>query len=135
MEAEGSERYQAGLAVRRQTLGEAYVNAALDNASEFTRPFQEFVTKYAWGEVWTGDELPKRDRSLVTVAMLAAMNQHDELRLHLAAAVRNGCKPEEIRAALFHVALYAGLPAAVSAFKIAQQVLSEAGVAVGANRR
>lgn len=134
MEADGSERYQAGLAIRRRTLGEAYVKAALDNASEFTRPFQEFVTEYAWGEVWTGHELPKRDRSLVTVAMLAAMNQHDELRLHLEAAVRNGCTPEEIRATLFHVALYAGLPAAVSAFKIAQQVLTEVGVA-GVDRR
>ena len=125
MAAAKSDRYEAGLGVRRRTLGDEYVNAALNSASDFTRPFQEFVTEYAWGNVWAQPGLEPRERSLVTLAILAAMNQHDELRLHLQAARRNGCTPEEIRATLFHVAAYAGLPAAVNAFKIASQVLSE----------
>jgi 4-carboxymuconolactone decarboxylase len=121
-----TERFEQGLAVRRRTLGDAYVQRALDNATDFTRPFQEWVTEYAWGGVWDRPGLPARSRSLVTVAILAALNQEDELRLHLQAALRNGCEPDELQQTLFHVALYAGLPAAVTAFRIAQQVLSEA---------
>jgi 4-carboxymuconolactone decarboxylase len=131
MNASKSERYEEGLSVRRRTLGEDYVNAALNAASDFTRPFQEFVTEYAWGNVWAQPGLEPRERSLVTVAILAAMNQHDELKLHLQAARRNGCTPEEIQATLFHVAAYAGLPSAVNAFKIAQQVLSEPAASSG----
>lgn len=122
------ERYQAGLELRRRTLGEAYVQKALDSATDFTRPFQQFVTEFAWGAVWDRPGLSLHSRSLVTVAILAALNQEDELRLHLQAALRNGCELDELREVLFHVGLYAGLPAAVTAFKIAQQVLNDAGV-------
>lgn len=129
-----NQRYDAGLELRRRTLGEAYVQRALDSATDFTRPFQEFVTEFAWGAVWDAPGLPARSRSLVTVAILAALNQQDELRLHLQAALRNGCDPVELRETLFHVGLYAGLPAAVTGFRIAQQVLDEAGVSPAGTR-
>jgi 4-carboxymuconolactone decarboxylase len=119
------------MALRRRTLGDAYVQSAVDNATDFTRPFQEFVTEYAWGAVWDRPGFPPQTRSLVTVAILAALNQHDELKLHLQSALRNGCQPKELQETLFHVALYAGLPAAVSAFKTAQQVLDDSGISLG----
>lgn len=125
-----NDRYREGLALRRQTLGEAYVDKALAGATGFTRPFQELVTEYAWGAVWDRPGVPAPTRSLVTVGILAALNQHDELRLHLQAALRNGCQPEQLRETLLQVALYAGLPAAVTAFKIAEQVLGEAGISL-----
>lgn len=130
MDGDATDRYRAGMELRRRTLGEAYVQKALDNATDFTRPFQEFVTEYAWGAVWDRPGFPAQTRSLVTVAILAALNQTDELKLHLQAALRNGCQPEELREILFHVALYAGLPPAVSAFRTAQQVLDEAGISL-----
>jgi 4-carboxymuconolactone decarboxylase len=131
VEGDAANRYEAGMALRRRTLGDAYVQKAVDNATDFTRPFQEFVTEYAWGAVWDRPNFPAQKRSLVTVAILAALNQHDELRLHVQSALRNGCRPEELQETLFHVALYAGLPAAVSGFRIAQQVLDEAGISLG----
>lgn len=126
MNSEDPTRYQTGLELRRRTLGAEYVDSALAHATELTQPFQEFVTEYAWGAVWSRPGLPAATRSLVTLAILAALNQREELKLHLEAALRNGCQPAEIREALFQVGLYAGLPAAVAGFGITQQVLDAA---------
>jgi 4-carboxymuconolactone decarboxylase len=116
---------RAGLAMRRRVLGDAYVDRAQQNASDFTREFQQFITKYAWGEVWTRPGLDPRTRSLLTIAILAALGREDELKLHIRATANTGATPEEVREALFQVAIYAGVPAANTAFRIANQTLEE----------
>jgi len=118
------ERYQRGLAVRRDVLGEAYVEAALTHRSELKAEFQDLLKRYAWGEVWDRPALPRHTRSLLTIAMLVALNRPDELRLHLAAAANCDVKPKEIKEVLLQAAVYCGLPAANSAFHIADEVLS-----------
>jgi 4-carboxymuconolactone decarboxylase len=117
------ERYDAGMAVRREVLGDAHVDRAVAGTTGFTAPFQDFITRYAWGTVWTRDGLDRRTRSCVTLAVLTALRAHDELPMHVRAALRNGLTPEEISEVLLHTAVYAGVPAANSAFKIAQEVL------------
>ena len=117
------ERYDAGMAVRREVLGDAHVDRAVAGTTGFTAPFQDFITWYAWGTVWTRDGLDRRTRSCVTLAVLTALRAHDELPMHVRAALRNGLTPEEISEVLLHTAVYAGVPAANSAFKIAQEVL------------
>jgi 4-carboxymuconolactone decarboxylase len=121
----------AGTEVRRAVLGDAHVDRAADHATAFTAPFQAFITKMAWGEVWTRDGLGRRERSMVTLALLTALRAHDELELHLRAALRNGVSAEEIQEVLLHTAVYAGVPQSNSAFSIAQRVLAEEGAIEG----
>jgi len=123
------ERYAAGLAVRREVLGDAQVDRAIAGTTEFTAAFQDFITRSAWGEVWTRDGLDRRTRSCVTLAVLTALHCHDELALHVRAARRNGLSAAEIGEVLLHTAVYAGVPAANTAFAVAQQALAEFAVA------
>lgn len=116
--------YEAGLAVRRAVLGDEYVDRALRESDEFMAPFQRLVTEYCWGDVWTRDDLPRATRSLLNIAMLTALNRPDELRLHVRGALNNGCTREEIRGVLLQAAIYCGVPAALSAFKVARDVLA-----------
>jgi 4-carboxymuconolactone decarboxylase len=117
------QRYEAGMAVRREVLGDAHVDRAVAGTTGFTAAFQDFITRSAWGDVWTRDGLDRRTRSCITLALLTALRAHDELPMHVRAARRNGLTDEEISEVLLHTAVYAGVPAANSAFKIAQQVL------------
>jgi 4-carboxymuconolactone decarboxylase len=114
--------YERGMAVRREVLGDEHVSRASNDP--FTAPFQEFITKMAWGEVWARDGLDRRSRSMITLALLAGLGRHDELALHVRAAKRNGLTDEEIGEVLLHTAVYAGVPAANSAFAIARRVLA-----------
>lgn len=125
-DAEGTNRFEAGLAVRREVLGAEYVDRSLSQATPFTRPMQELTTEWAWGTIWTRPGLPKKTRSLINLAMLTALNRPHELRLHLRAALRNGCTPEEIQETLLQAAVYCGVPAGMDSFRIAQEVLAEA---------
>ena len=118
-----TDAYARGMAVRRAVLGDEYVDAA--PVDGFTADFQDMITRYAWGEVWTRDGLDRRTRSCVTVAMLATLRCDAELELHLRAALRNGVTGDEIREVLLQVAIYAGVPAANTAFAIARRVLGE----------
>jgi 4-carboxymuconolactone decarboxylase len=119
------EVYDAGMAVRREVLGDAHVDRAVAGTTEFTADFQNFITRYAWGEVWTRDGLDRRTRSCVTLAVLTALRCHDELAMHVRAARRNGLTADEIGEVLLHTAVYAGVPAANSAFQIAQRTLAD----------
>jgi 4-carboxymuconolactone decarboxylase len=119
------ERFEAGMKIRREVLGDAHVDAAIAKRNAFSEEFQDLITRYAWGEIWTRPNLPRQTRSLITVAMLVALNREDELRLHLRAALRNGATQEEIRETLLQSAIYCGVPAANSAFRIAQEIFSE----------
>ena len=118
-------RYEEGLAVRRAVMGDAYVDQALANADELTRPLQDLVTEYCWGEIWTRPGLPRKTRSLINVAMLTALNRPHEVRLHLRGALNNGCTREEITEVLLQAAIYCGVPAAIDSFRIARKVLAE----------
>jgi len=118
-------RYEAGLKVRREVLGDEHVDRSLDGATDFTRPFQEFLTRSAWGEVWTREGLDRRTRSCITLAVLTALRAENEIPLHVRGALRNGLTPEEIREVVIHTAVYAGVPAANSAIALAQKALDE----------
>jgi 4-carboxymuconolactone decarboxylase len=117
-------RYEQGLKVRRQILGDAHVDKSLKSRTKFTEDFQDLLTRYAWGEVWTRPGLPKQTRSLVTLALLVALNRSDEFRMHVRAALNNGVSQDQIREVLLHSAIYCGLPAANTAFHIAQEVIA-----------
>jgi 4-carboxymuconolactone decarboxylase len=117
--------YVAGLEVRRQVLGDDYVDRALAAVTPLTAPFQEFITRAAWGSVWTRDTLDRRTRSCITLALLTALRCEEELALHVRAARRNGLTPEEIAEVLLHSAVYAGIPAANAAMAVARTVLLE----------
>jgi len=119
------ERHKQGMSVRRRVLGDAYVDRAESNCNEFNGDFQDLITRYAWGEIWSRPELSQTTRSLITIALMVALNRNDELAMHLRAAVRNGTSPEEIKEVLLQTAIYCGVPAANSAFHIAEQVLAE----------
>ena len=119
--------HDAGMAVRREVLGDAHVDRAVSNTTEFTAQFQDFITRYAWGSVWTRDGLDRRTRSCVTLAVLTALGREHEIGLHVRAALRNGLSRDEIAEVLLHTAVYAGVPAANAAFVIAQRVLEEEG--------
>lgn len=121
------ERLAAGMKIRREILGDRHVDQAQQNRDAFTSDFQDLLTRYAWGEVWARPGMARSQRSLVTIAILVALNRPDELRMHLRAALRNGISADEIREVLLHCALYCGLPAANAAFHIAQEVRKEAG--------
>ncbi|MFQ6556961.1 carboxymuconolactone decarboxylase family protein [Pseudomonas sp. Lb2C1-1] len=114
---------KTGLDMRRQVMGDAFVDRALGNATEFTQPLQDFVNEHAWGSVWSRDGLPLKTRSLITLAALTALKCPQELKGHVRGALNNGCTVEEIREALLHCAVYAGVPAAIDAFRAAQEVI------------
>jgi 4-carboxymuconolactone decarboxylase len=117
--------YQRGLEVRSAVLGEAYVNKALADADDFTKPLQDLVTEYCWGAVWGREELPRKTRSMLNLAMISVLNRPNELRTHLKGALTNGVTREEIREILLQVAIYGGMPAAVDSFRIAGEVFAE----------
>jgi 4-carboxymuconolactone decarboxylase len=116
--------YEAGMEVRRAVLGDEYVDRSAREADDFMAPLQRLITEYCWGEVWTRDDLPRKTRSLINLAMLTALNRPEELALHVRGAVNTGCTEEEIRGVLLHTAVYCGIPAALNAFKVAKGVLA-----------
>jgi 4-carboxymuconolactone decarboxylase len=118
-------RYDLGMKMRRDVLGKAYVDRAKSQENEFNAAFQDLITRYAWGEVWSRPGLDKRQRSLITIAMLVALNRAEELRLHLRAASNNGVTREEIQEVLIHSAIYCGVPAANTAFHIANEIFTQ----------
>jgi 4-carboxymuconolactone decarboxylase len=118
-------RYERGLKLRRAVLGDAHVERALRARTPLDAEFQDLITRYAWGEIWTRRGLPRRTRSLVTLAALVALDRGDELRLHLRAALRNGVTRDEIKEVLLQMAVYCGVPAANTAFHVAAEVLAE----------
>jgi 4-carboxymuconolactone decarboxylase len=120
-----AERSERGMAVRRAVLGDAHVDLAVANTTEFTAPFQDFITRYAWGEIWSRPGLTRAERSIITLTVLAAMQHEDELAMHVKAARRNGLTGEQIQEVLLQVGLYAGVPVANRAFAIAKRALAE----------
>ena len=118
------QRYEQGMRVRRAVLGDAHVDATLRNRNEFNDAFQDLITRYAWGEIWARPGLPEETRSMLTLAMMVALNRDEELRLHLRAALNHGVTREQIREVLLQTAIYCGVPAANSAFHIAEEVFS-----------
>jgi 4-carboxymuconolactone decarboxylase len=117
--------HDKGLEVRKAVLGEAYVNNALKNVDDFNRPFQEMLNEYCWGTVWGREELPRKTRSMLNIAMIAILNRQHEFRAHLKGALTNGVSRDEIREILMQVAIYGGMPAAVDSFRIAREVFAE----------
>jgi 4-carboxymuconolactone decarboxylase len=119
-------RHAAGMAVRREVLGDEHVDRAIERTTDFTADFQDFITRCAWGEVWTRPGIDRRMRSAVTLAILLTLRAEEEFAMHVRAALRNGLTPEEIGEVILHSAIYAGVPAANSAFAAAQRVIDEA---------
>ena len=119
------ERYDAGMKVRRAVLGDAHVDRSLSRLTPFNEEFQDLITRYAWGEIWTRPGLPRHTRSLLTIGLMVALNRGEELRLHLRAAFNNGVTRDEIKEVLMHCAIYAGVPAANSAFHAAEEVFAQ----------
>jgi 4-carboxymuconolactone decarboxylase len=119
------DRYDQGMGVRRAVLGDAHVDRTLTHRSDFNGEFQEFITRYAWGEIWSRPGLPRHTRSLVTIAMLVALGREDELKMHLRASFNNGVTRDELKELLMQCALYCGLPAANAAIHLAEQVFVE----------
>ncbi|HVL58071.1 MAG TPA: 4-carboxymuconolactone decarboxylase [Burkholderiaceae bacterium] len=120
--------YDAGMKTRREVVGDAYVDAALASADDFSRPMQELVTQYCWGDVWNRPGLDRRSRSLLNLGMIAALNRTDELKTHIRGALNNGVTKEEIREAFLQVAVYCGMPAGLGSFKAAREVFKELGI-------
>ena len=123
-EKTGGSRYDAGMKVRRSVLGDAHVDRAQKNVTDIDRDFQRFITEGAWGSVWTDESISQRERSMLTIALLAALGHWEELAMHIRATRNTGASPEDIRQALMHVAVYAGVPAANRAFAILKETLS-----------
>lgn len=120
-----SEKYNKGLEVRRAVLGDEYVDKALDSATAFSQPLQDLVTENCWGEIWTLEAIPRKTRSLITIATLAALRASTELKAHVRGALRNGCTVEEIREVLLQATVYCGVPAGVEAFRAAGEVVEK----------
>ncbi len=120
-----SDAHEEGMRVRREVLGDHHVDRAVEETTAFSADFQDLITRYAWGDVWSRPGLDRRTRSAITLAALTAVRSEGELELHVRAALRNGLTPEEIAEVLLHTAIYAGVPAANAAFAIAQRVLDE----------
>jgi 4-carboxymuconolactone decarboxylase len=120
-----TDMFEKGLAIRKAVLGKEYVEKSLAGADDFTRPMQELVTKYCWGEVWGNGNLSRRDRSLLNLAMLSILNRPHELKLHVKGALTNGVTRDEIREVILQVAIYAGVPAGIDAQRIAREALAE----------
>ena len=125
MSESDDDRRAAGMSVRREVLGDAHVDRAVAATTEFSAPFQDFITRYAWGDVWAREGLDRRTRSCITLALLTVLRAEGEIAMHVRAALRNGLSREEIGEVLLHTAVYAGVPAANSAFAIAQSVFDE----------
>ncbi len=125
------ERFEKGLEIRRRVLGSEYVDRALATADEFSRPMQELVTEYCWGEIWGRPGLEERTRSLLNLAMLSALNRPHEIKTHVRGALNNGVTREEITEVFLQVAIYCGVPAAVDSFRIAREVFDEQASAAG----
>ena len=121
-----AERTRRGMTVRREVLGDEHVDRAVAGTTPFTEPFQDFITRYAWGDIWSRPGLSRAERSLVTLAVLAAMQHEQELAMHVKAALRNGLTPEQIQEVLLQVAVYAGVPVANRAFPVAQRAIEQA---------
>ena len=122
-----AERAQEGMRIRREVLGDEHVDRAMAMTTSFTEPFQDFITRYAWGEIWSRPGLTRAERSMVTLTVLTALGREHELAMHVRAALRNGLTAEQIGEVLLQTGVYAGVPAANRAFAIAQDVLREAG--------
>ncbi len=120
--------YERGLKVRKEVLGDAYVDNAINSADEFSRPLQEYLTAHAWAASWARPGLEKKTRSMLNLAMLTALNRGHEFRIHVKGALNNGVTKEEIREILIHAAVYCGAPAAMDSFRIAKEVFKEAGI-------
>jgi 4-carboxymuconolactone decarboxylase len=120
-----TERYAQGMKVRRAVLGGGHVDKAVANTTPFNEPFQDLITRYAWGEIWSRPGLPRATRSMITLAMMIALNRPEEFRMHVGAAIRNGVTHEQIQEVLLQSSIYCGVPAANDAFRIAQQVFAE----------
>jgi 3-oxoadipate enol-lactonase/4-carboxymuconolactone decarboxylase len=121
--------HDRGMTTRREVLGDAHVDAAVAGTTPFTADFQDLITRYAWGEIWSRPGLDRRTRSCITLSALVALNHHHELAMHVRAALRNGLTPDEIKEVLLQSAVYCGVPAANRAFAVAQEVLNEEGLA------
>ena len=119
------ERHQQGMKVRRAVLGEGHVDRATSRANDFNREFQDLITRYAWGEIWTRPGLPRHTRSLITIAMMVALNRSEEFKLHVRAAFNNGVTRDEIKEVLLQCAIYCGVPAANSSFHTAEEVFGQ----------
>ena len=117
--------HDKGLEIRKAVLGEAYVSNALKNVDSFNKPFQELLNEYCWGSVWGREELPRKTRSMLNIAMISILNRQHEFRAHLKGALTNGVTRDEIREILMQVAIYGGMPAAVDSFRIAREVFAE----------
>jgi 4-carboxymuconolactone decarboxylase len=122
-----AERAAQGMTVRREVLGDEHVDRAVAGTTPLTAPFQDFITRYAWGEIWSRPGLSRAERSMITLTALVVLRQEGELAMHLRAALRNGLTPDQIGEVLLHTAVYAGVPAANRAFAIARDVLADAG--------
>ena len=120
-----SEIYHEGMKVRREVLGDDHVKKAIKNTTNIDKKFQNFITEGAWGSVWSGDKLSKRDRSLITIALLASLGHEEELEMHMKATKNTGASLEEISEVLMHVAVYSGVPASNNAFKILKRLNTE----------
>jgi 4-carboxymuconolactone decarboxylase len=122
-----AQRAEQGMTVRREVLGNEHVDRAIAGTTEFTAPFQDFITRYAWGEIWSRPGLTRQERSIITLTVLAALQHEEELAMHVRAALRNGLTEEQIQEVLLQVGLYAGVPVANRAFAIAKRVLLSGG--------
>lgn len=125
-----TDRYETGLKIRKEVLGEKYVAAAVNGADDFNRDFQKIVTEYCWGAAWGRGVLSKRDRSVLNLGMIAALNRQHEFKLHVNGAITNGVSLPELREVLIQITIYCGVPAGVEAFRIAREVLVERGLDV-----
>jgi len=130
-----ADRLQQGMTVRREVLGDEHVDRAVAGTTGFTAPFQDLITRYAWGDIWSRPGLTRAERSLVTLTVLAALQHEGELAMHVKAALRNGLTPEQIQEVLLQVAVYAGVPAGNRAFAVAQRALDEAAAQADQDRR
>ena len=119
------EYFDRGMKIRKEVLGAEYVEKSFAAADDFNRPLQELVTEYCWGAVWGRDELPKKTRSMLNLAMISVLNSPHELKIHVKGAIKNGCTKDEIREVLLQVAIYGGVPAAVDSFRIAREAFKE----------
>ncbi len=122
---DSQQRFERGLAIRKEVLGAEYVDASLRGADDFTREMQQLVTEYAWGEIWSRPGLSRRDRSLLNLGMLTALNRPHELRLHVRGALTNGISKDEIKEVLMQSAIYCGVPAALDSIRVAREVFAE----------
>jgi 4-carboxymuconolactone decarboxylase len=122
-----SDSYERGMEARREVLGDEHVDRAIERMTAFTEDFQDLITRYAWGEIWSRPGLDRRTRSCITLTALVALGREEELAMHIRAALRIGLTPDEIKEVLLHSAIYCGVPAANGAFAVAQKVLDEVG--------